>query len=561
MHQVIFLILRRMRAPLIVLISAYAISIIGMVLMPGVDDQGRPWHMDFFHAIYFVSFMATTIGFGEIPYEFSDAQRMWALFSIYFTVISWLYAIGKILTLVQDSGFKQAVTEQAFARGVSRLTEPFYIVCGYGDTGSMLVHAMDQRGMRTVVIDILPERVNALELEDLHSYTPGLCTDARREEAIKEAGLLHSHCVGILALTNDDQVNLKIAITSKLLRPNLKVICRAETHDAEANMDSFGTDYIINPFKTFGDRLALALHSPGTYLLYEWLTGVPGMPLPQPLFPPHGTWVLCGYGRFGKAVYKNLRREDVDTTIIEADPEGTECGDMCVVGRGTEAKTLRSAKIKDAVGIVAGTDNDTNNLSIIMTAHDLKPDLFMVARQNRQDNGEIFQKAELDLVMQRSESIVQDIFALLTAPLLIDFLRLIRGKDNEWANQLISRISAVVNEVIPEIWVVTIDMDKAPAVAEALIDGRLVSLDQLMLDPRDRTKHLPCIPLILERDGDEWLTPDGGYQVQDGDQLLFCGNAMAKERMQWTLVNRNALVYIREGEERPDSYVWRWFSR
>lgn len=561
MHQVIFIILRRMRAPLIVLLVAYSISILGMVLMPGVDDQGRPWHMGFFHAFYFVSFMATTIGFGEIPYDFSDAQRLWALASIYFTVIAWLYAIGKILTLMQDPAFRHAVIEQNFARRVSHLAEPFYIICGYGDTGSMLVKALDQRGMRSVVVEILPERINELEIEDLHSDVPGLCSDARRSEALKEAGLLNRHCAGILALTNHDQVNLKIAITSKLLRPKLMVICRAETHDAEANMDSFGTDFIINPFDTFANRLALALHSPGTHLLYEWFTGVPGRPLPLPLYPPHGTWVLCGYGRFGKAVYKNLRRENVDTIIIEAEPEKTGCGDMCVIGRGTEADTLIAAEINKAVGIVAGTDDDTNNLSIIMTAHDINPELFMVARQNRQDNGAIYQAANLDLVMQRSESIAQDISALLTTPLLTEFLRLIRRESNDWANQLISRISAVIGEVTPELWVVTIDEEHAPAITEAIEEDEQVTLDELMLDSRNREQHLSCLPLIMERNNNEFLTPDSEQVLQRGDRILFCGKERVETRMQWTLQNRNALVYIRLGEERPDSYVWRWFTR
>ena len=68
-----------------------AVFILGFVLIPGVDDQGDPWRMDFFHAFYFVSFMGTTIGFGEIPYAFTEAQRLWATISIYATVISWLY--------------------------------------------------------------------------------------------------------------------------------------------------------------------------------------------------------------------------------------------------------------------------------------------------------------------------------------------------------------------------------------------------------------------------------------------------------------------------------------
>ena len=92
MHNLIYLLLRRMRVPQIVVILAYAISILGLVLAPGIDDQGNPWNMSFFHAFYCVSYMGSTIGFGEIPYPFSDAQRMVVTIAMYVTVISWLYA-------------------------------------------------------------------------------------------------------------------------------------------------------------------------------------------------------------------------------------------------------------------------------------------------------------------------------------------------------------------------------------------------------------------------------------------------------------------------------------
>jgi len=562
MNQVIFLILRRMRAPLVLLIVAYAVSILGMVLIPGTDPQGKPWHMDFFHAFYFVSYMATTIGFGELPYEFNEAQRMWTVVAVYLTVISWLYAIGKILSLIQDPAFKQAVVEQSFARGVSRMAEPFYIVCGYGDTGSLLVKSMAQRNMRTVVVDHNPERINELELEDLSIYVPGVCADASLSITLKEAGLLHKHCAGVVALTDDDQVNLKIAITTKLLHPGIKVICRAETHDAEDNMNSFGTDRVINPYDTFANRLALALHSPGTHLLYEWLTGVPEAPLPIPLYPPHGTWVLCGFGRFGKAVQANLDKEGVKTVIIEADPEGTGCAEFCVVGRGTEAQTLRQAGVETAAGIVAGTDNDANNLSIVMTAGELNPDLFMVARQNKRDNADIFQAALLDLVMQRSEIIARDIFAMLTTPLLDDFLYLILRESNAWANEQISRLTAVIGEVVPDIWYYAIDEMRTPAVFEALQEGGSVSIDDLLRDSRDREQCLSCLPLLLmRRSGEEELFPDNSTRLEPGDQLLFGGKAGVHERMKWTLQNRNALRYVQTGEERAAGYIWRAIVR
>ena len=125
MNNIVFVLLRRLHSPLIALIIVYAVSVLGFVLIPGADDQGQPYRMDFFHAFYFVSFMGTTIGFGEIPYPFTDAQRMWAVISIYATVIAWLYAIGYMLTALQDQAFRELLTSNAFQRSIRRIREPF----------------------------------------------------------------------------------------------------------------------------------------------------------------------------------------------------------------------------------------------------------------------------------------------------------------------------------------------------------------------------------------------------------------------------------------------------
>jgi voltage-gated potassium channel len=556
-NKVPFLILRRMRVPLLALIGAYAVSVLGLTLMPGVEIDGRPTHISIFHAFYIITYTATTTGFGELPHAFSDAQRLWVTFSLYLSVVAWVYAIGTLIALFQDRAFKQVIEENRFASAVRRQSEPFYIVCGYGDTGALVVRSMASRGLNTVVIDSVQDRINELTLENLPRYVPGLCANASQPANLKRAGLEHPQCAGVVALTDSDHVNLKIAITAKLIAPGLRVICRAQTHDAQANMASFGTDAVINPFDTFADRLAMALHSPDMHLIHEWLTATPGMPLPERIDPPRGTWLLCGYGRFGKAVNRYLEYEGLSTVIVESEPEKTRAPKETVVGRGTEAVTLRAAHIESAVGIVAGTDDDANNLSIIMTARSLNLNLFMVARQNNRDNDDIFEAARLDLVMQRSRIISRRILALISTPLLTDFLRLARHQSNEWARALIERLRPVIGTRAPALWAVQVGADSAPAVFSALRETRDILLGHLCRDPYDRDQPLPCVPLLLMREDDELLLPDPATALQPGDRLLFCGRRAAELRMLWTLRNANALAYVESGEQPRDTYVSR----
>ena len=131
MNSAFFLVLRRMRAPIIVLIVIYAISVVGLTLIPGIDADGKmSAPLSFFHAFYFISYTATTIGFGELPGAFSDAQRMWVTICIYLTVIGWSYSVVTLIALLQDKGFQNTLTTNRFARRVLRLKAPFYLVCG-----------------------------------------------------------------------------------------------------------------------------------------------------------------------------------------------------------------------------------------------------------------------------------------------------------------------------------------------------------------------------------------------------------------------------------------------
>jgi len=237
------MIMWRMRTPLIILICVYAIAILGLVLIPGIDDQGKPWHMSFFHAFYLVSYTATTIGFGEIPYPLTDAQRMWVLVTIYMTVIAWFYAIGSILSLVQDPVFQQARKQARFEKEVSGMREHFYLVCGLGETGYEIVRALSNEHYRAIVIEKDSNTLLEHNIHALPEYVPLLIADASIPKNLKLAGIAEHNCKGVIAATASDETNLKIAISSKLLHPEGMVVCRSDIESYEENMRSFDTDY------------------------------------------------------------------------------------------------------------------------------------------------------------------------------------------------------------------------------------------------------------------------------------------------------------------------------
>ena len=184
----VFLILRRMRAPLITLIIIFTLSVFGLTLIPGQDANGQAYRMGFFDAFYFMSYTATTIGFGEIPYAFTYGQRMWVVATIYLTVIGWAYALGSLLALIQDKAFRQALRLQRFSRAVSHLSEPFLLIAGYGRTGELLARSFDGLARQVVILDASETRIEALDMDTYQVDIPALAGDARNPRPARRCG-------------------------------------------------------------------------------------------------------------------------------------------------------------------------------------------------------------------------------------------------------------------------------------------------------------------------------------------------------------------------------------
>jgi voltage-gated potassium channel len=560
MDSVLLLTLRRLRRPLVLLVAVYAIGILGMVLIPGVDADGSPAPMGFFHAFYFLSYTASTIGFGEIPNAFTDQQRLWVTIVIYMSVLAWAYAIASVLTLIQDGGFRHALTEQSFRRQVQRLHEPFYIVCGYGETGALVCRTLDRWGSRFTVLDRNHGCVDSVDLAHYASDAPALSADAGRPDHLLAAGLKNPACRGVLALTDDDATNLSVAITVRLLNPGVPVLARAMTRGVTDNMASFGTDHVVNPFQIFGETLATALEGPDTFRLIMRLTGLLRSSSGTEGTPPRGAWVVCGYGRFGREVVGAFDRESLQVTII--DPAASASGQRFIQGVGTEAEPLLRAGIKEAVGIVAGTDNDVNNLSIVVTARELNPDLYVIVRQNQRANHPLFEAFDADVTVVSAELIAGRCLAIISTPLLSPFLDLARQQSRDGTLALNSRLDGLKATGSLSTWSVKLDPRDAPAIHAALAPGALAPrVGDLLRSPNDRSEQLPCLPLLLRRQGRDCLLPAEGMPLERDDEILFAGRARARRSQQLTLANVNALDYVRTGRDLPGGWIWQKLTR
>ncbi len=558
MNSVFFVILRRMRAPLIVLIVFYAIAVLGLTLVPGVHEDGTAAPpLSFFHAFYFISYTATTIGFGELPQAFSDAQRLWVTVCIYMTVLAWSYSILTLLALLQDKAFQHTLVASRFARRVAHIHAPFYLVCGCGETGSLICRALDILGYDFVILEKDPQRVEELDLEDFKTNDPALAADASIAANLLMAGLGHAQCQGVLAITNDEECNLAIAINARLLNPAIPVLARARSAGVTASMASFGTHHIVNASERFAEYLALAVSSPDRFRLIEILTGLPGTALPEIHRPPHGKWIVCGYGHFGQSIARYLALPGIELTVIDPEGDGPENGHT-VRGIGTEVSVLQEAGIMQAQGIVAGSPNDINNLSIAMMAKKLNPDIFVVARQNQGANDVLFDTFRADFSMVHTRIVAQECISIITTPLLSRFLGAIRDADESWSKQLATRLENVCEGQVPEVWDILLGPDSAPAAHKALTEYQQLSAGLLVRDNANRDAALPVIILMVERKGQIFLLPGPDFLLAPDDAMLLAGQHSVRSAINLTLQNANALHYILTGEDRGGGWLWHY---
>ena len=94
--------------------------------------------------------------------------------------------------------------------------------------------------------------------------------------------------------------------------------------------------------------------------------------------------IICGFGRIGKAISRELMGMGIPCVIIDRDDGRTDHSREenlpTVLGNATSDETLLRAGIQKASILVAALSNDSDNLFVALAARDLKRDLLVIAR-------------------------------------------------------------------------------------------------------------------------------------------------------------------------------------
>jgi voltage-gated potassium channel len=100
-----------------------------------------------------------------------------------------------------------------------------------------------------------------------------------------------------------------------------------------------------------------------------------------------GHYVICGYGRMGKIISRELRAEGARFVVVEKAPVGFEENGEVLILRGdaTQDHVLKEAGIEKARGLISVLPTDAENLFVVLSARGLNPGLLIVARAVDED--------------------------------------------------------------------------------------------------------------------------------------------------------------------------------
>ena len=114
-------------------------------------------------------------------------------------------------------------------------------------------------------------------------------------------------------------------------------------------------------------------------------------------------YIICGYGRVGQQVARDLRAADVSYVIVDDNPEHRDAeigvGVRLILARPSDDESLRRAGIERARAVIACVDSDAENIFITLTARDLRNDIAIVARASSEDSERKLRRAGADRVI------------------------------------------------------------------------------------------------------------------------------------------------------------------
>jgi voltage-gated potassium channel len=228
-------------------------------------------------------------------------------------------------------------------------------------------------------------------------------------------------------------------------------------------------------------------------------------------------YIICGYGRVGRRVAKEFREAGVPYAVIDFTPEvlaiARERDELVIEGSGTDDDKLQAAGLDRAVGLVASSDSDVDNLYITLSARAARPELQIVARASTKDAADKMALAGANRVVQPYATAGQEMAKLMLRPQVAAFLEIVTthtGPDLRFEEIVVGAASGQVGRTIRDL--------------------------------RIRRDTGAVVISIRRGDGTFDTTPSPDYTLSEGDVLIAVGTEQELRALEEMFASREAVA-------------------
>ncbi len=218
-----------------------------------------------------------------------------------------------------------------------------------------------------------------------------------------------------------------------------------------------------------------------------------------------GHYIICGAGRVGRSVARELNRKPVPFVVIDTnEPKMAKFSQenwLTILGDATQEHVLRKAHIERAVGLVAATTTDATNIYIVLNAKSMNPKLKIIARASEEDAEKHLKTAGADTVISPYHFAGHRIAQAFLRPHVLDFL------DST-----------------------TVHLGKSFEIAQIAIPEGSKFAGVSIAESNIRNQ-MGVIVLAIKRDGG-MLTPSRDDVIKSGDVLIVMGDQSGVRRLE-----------------------------
>jgi voltage-gated potassium channel len=199
-------------------------------------------------AFYMTIITVTTVGYREV-HPLSRAGEMFTVVLLVGGVGAALYTFTLLATLIVEGGVPEGLLRRRHERMLEAIKDHF-IVCGYGRIGTIVAQQLQRRRIPFVVVERSPARVQ----EAIESGALAVEGDASRVDVLNRVGIERAR--GLIAVVATDAENVYTVLSARVLRPDLFIVCRAQTDDATVKLKRAGADRVISPYQLGAMQIA-----------------------------------------------------------------------------------------------------------------------------------------------------------------------------------------------------------------------------------------------------------------------------------------------------------------